>query len=256
MQDLPRPIPPHDAHTHTVFSDGRDTVLDMVRAAEATGLEAIAITDHVELETSDLDVRRGETERVGSRSSVAVIAGAQCHIMDVTGRLSLPRSAEDLPLILASFSNDTTGICTNVPADRSRLIENVFGALRAVVSGGRVDVLADPFNLGRSEAALTPQDLPRAHIRDLARLMAEHNVALELSGRAWWWHPALSVGEFVREWSSLLAIFGHEGVKFVAGTNAHCAGEVGNNHFTRRIMRVSGVELSMAVNLASLADAG
>ncbi|MEA3402585.1 MAG: PHP domain-containing protein [Armatimonadota bacterium] len=254
MQDLPQPIPPHDAHTHTVFSDGRDTVRDMVRAAEAAGLEAIAITDHVTLETSDLDVRREEIERVGSRSKVAVIPGAQCRILDATGRLSLPRSAEDLPLVLASFSEETRGICTAVPADRSRLIENAFGALRSAVSGGRVDVLADPFNLGRFEAALTPGDLPRAHIRDLARLMAEHNVALELSARAWWWHPALSVEEFVRDWSGLLGIFASEGVKFVAGTDAHCAGEVGNNHFTRRIMRLSGIELSMAVNLASVAD--
>ena len=88
---------------------------------------------------------------------------------------------------------------------------------------------------------------------DLARLMVKHEVALELSSRAWWWHPSLSISEFVRLWAATLAVFGHEGVKFVAGTGACSAGEVGNNTFTRRMMRLSGVELSQVVNLRSLA---
>ncbi|MFW6156649.1 MAG: hypothetical protein ACOC7J_04965, partial [Armatimonadota bacterium] len=109
------------------------------------------------------------------------------------------------------------------------------------------------FNLGRFPAPMSPADLPPAYVRDLARLMVKHEVALELSARAWWWHPGLGIGEFARAWSSILAVFAIEDVKFVAGTAARSAAGVGNNYFTRRIMRLSGIELSQVVNLRSLA---
>lgn len=254
MQDLPHPVPPHDAHTHTTFSEGSDGVAAMVRAAEAVGLDAIAITDTIGTETSELARRLSEIEREALRSNITVVAGAECTILDSDGRLSLPSRVEQrFPLILASITERTLGIGRDVPASRSKLLDNVFGALSAVVRDGRVRVIADPFNLGRFDAPLGPSDLPRASMRDLARLMEKHEVALELSARAWWWHPSLSVGEFVRAWASILAVFGHEGVKFVAGTGARSAGEVGNNTFTRRMMRLSGVELSQVVNLRSLA---
>ncbi len=35
-------------HTHTIFLDGRHSVWDMAKAAEAAGVEAIAFTDHLE----------------------------------------------------------------------------------------------------------------------------------------------------------------------------------------------------------------
>ncbi|MGI5818321.1 MAG: hypothetical protein ACOX9R_09495 [Armatimonadota bacterium] len=256
MEDLPRPIPPHDAHTRSVLSDGADAVSAMSRAAEAIGLEAIAVTDPVRLDTSreDLEERVAEIERVASRSSVRVIPGGECELLDSTGRLSLPPRAEEaLPLVLAAIGPKTRGIAREVPASRSRLLENVFGAYSAVVREERVDVIADPFNLGRFPAPLGPADLPRAYVRDLARLMVKHEVALELSARAWWWHPSLSLGEFARAWSSILAVFAIEDVKFVAGTGARSAVEVGNNYFTRRMMRLSGIELSQVVNLRSLA---
>jgi putative hydrolase len=256
MEDLPRPIPPHDAHTRTVLSDGADTVAVMVRAAEALGLDAIAITDEVRLDTSkdELAARRQQIQQVASRSSIAVIPGGECEVLDVTGRISLPPGAEErLPLVLASIGPKTRGIAREVPASGSRMMENVFGAYSSVVCEERVDVIADPFNLGRFPAPLGPADLPRAHVRDLARLMVKHEVALELSARAWWWHPSLSIGEFERAWSSILAVFAIEDVKFVAGTGARSAAGVGNNYFTRRIMRLSGIELSQVVNLRSLA---
>ncbi len=226
----------------------------MVKAAEAVGLDAIAITDTVGADIREPERRLAEIQQAAERSTVAVIAGAECTILDSEGRMNLPPHAEEIfPLVLTSISECTLGIGREVPASHSRLLDNVFGALSAVVRSGRVRVLAEPFNFGRFLAPLSPSDLPRAHLRDLARLMVKHEVALELSARAWWWHPSLSVAEFERAWTPVLALFGSENVKFVAGTGARSAIEVGNNTFTRRLMRLSGVELSQVVNLRSLA---
>ncbi len=254
MEDLPRPVPPHDAHTHTVLGDGEGTVLEMVRAAEAVGLDSIAITDRVDAETADLEERVRAVERVAARSRIAVIAGAELAILDARGTLGLPRA--DLGrarLVLAGLGEQTEGIATGVPADRSKLLDRVFAAYSAAVESGHVDVIANPFNLGRFPAPLTPEELPRAFVRDLAHLMADRDVALELAATAWWWHPELPLDEFARQWSSVLQAFARAGVKFVAGSDARSPAAVGNNHFTRRIMRLSGIELSQVVNLRILA---
>jgi histidinol phosphatase-like PHP family hydrolase len=61
------------------------------------------------------------------------------------------------------------------------------------------------------------------------------------------------VSEFLRQWVGVLRIFAVENVRFIAGTNAHSPRAVGNNHFTRRLMRLTGIELSQVVNLRGLA---
>jgi PHP domain len=44
---LDQTIPRVDAHMHTIFSDGRDTVSAMLAAASARRLSSVAFTDHV-----------------------------------------------------------------------------------------------------------------------------------------------------------------------------------------------------------------
>lgn len=254
IEDLPRPIPPHDAHVHTVHSDGEGTVTEMLRAAEAVGLDAIAIADHADAHTTDLEERVRAVEALAGRSSVAVVPGVELTILDDHGRLSLPVGLDRVRVIFAGLGMATEGIATAVPADRTRLMEHVFAAYRAAIESHHVNALANPFNLGRFAAPLTPDELPRAWLRDLARLMADHDVMFELSATSWWWHPDLSVSEFLRQWAGVLRVFAVEDVRFIAGTNAHSPRAVGNNHFTRRLMRLAGIELSQVVNLRSLVE--
>ncbi len=254
MIDLPRPVPPHDAHTHTTFSDGRNSVAEMVQVAEAVGLEAIAITDHVRPDTSDIDDRLAEIERVGARSPVVVLAGAEAPIMDSSGRLGISASqASRFKLVLAEITGTTAGIATDAPASSSRLMDNIFETLTAVVAEGHVRVLAHPFNLGRFEAAVYPDDLPRSRLRELARLMARRSVVFEIMNHMCWWFPSIPVGEFTRQYATILRIFGEENCKFVVGSDSHCAHGVGNTWWCRRVMRLAGVELSQVVDLRALA---
>jgi len=254
MGDLPRPVPPHDAHTHTTFSDGRNSVLENVRAAEAVGLECVAITDHIQLDTTDLDDRLREIDRAARRSSITVLAGAECTILDPEGHLSVsPGDARRLKWMLSDFGGLTEGIARNVPANLSRMLDNVFRALHNVVEGGVVQALAHPFNLGRFQAVLYPDDLPRSRLRELAQLMFDREVAFEIMNQAYWWYPDLCVEEFTRQYAELLTIFRQENVKFVVGSDAHSAGAVGNSYWCRRVMKLAGIELSQLVDLRSLA---
>lgn len=78
-----------DLHMHSTWSDGRDSIYQMVFAAQELGYEYVAITDHSErslasrqLAGSDIPRQRGEIEKVRTRAKrVEVLHGVEVDIM-------------------------------------------------------------------------------------------------------------------------------------------------------------------------------
>lgn len=79
-----------DFHVHTMYSDGESTAVAMVEAAEARGLEAVALTDHGP--EHSVGVPRGKLSqmlqdiqlaRVGA--GIRVLAGIEANIIDAGG---------------------------------------------------------------------------------------------------------------------------------------------------------------------------
>jgi DNA polymerase (family 10) len=100
-----------DAHMHTTYSDGKNTVQEMVDAARAAGLKQIGISDHIAnavygnaLMTEE-DTRRAwindidEARRLNP--DITILRGAEVDI-SVDGELSLPPNIDDLDYIIAS----------------------------------------------------------------------------------------------------------------------------------------------------------
>lgn len=249
---------PYDAHTHTTFSDGRNTAEENVRAAEACGLSCVALTDHLLPETNHesllewADVAR----RLDADSPVKVIPGVEGVILDTEGTVSVEeRDARAVKLVLVDFGGRTRGIAADPPAGIQRFHDNVMAAVENAVQNPVVDAIAHPFNLGRFPAVLTPEQLSRQGLRRVARLMYERNVAFELMNQAHWWFPQMSVDEFTREYAGVVRIFAAEGVKFIVGSDAHSAGAVGNMRHVRHLMLAAGVERSQLVDLEKMAEA-
>ncbi len=133
-----------------------------------------------------------------------------------------------------------------------RLVDNIFACLIGAVTSGLCNVLAYPFNLGRFPAPLTPAQLPVARLEELGDAMAQAGVVCELSNRAWWWYPDLSVTEFAEEFALVLRAFSRCGVKFIAGSDATEPSGVGNLRYVERLMRAAGLERSQLVDLTRL----
>lgn len=71
----------YDLHMHSTFSDGSETVAELIDQARARGLARIAITDHDSL--SQLSVIRARSRRMG----LPVLAGVEVSAVDAeTGR--------------------------------------------------------------------------------------------------------------------------------------------------------------------------
>ena len=78
-----------DLHMHSAWSDGRDTIEEMVFASQQLGYEYVAITDHSErslasrqLAAADIGRQRAEVEKVRARvKRVQVLHGIEVDIM-------------------------------------------------------------------------------------------------------------------------------------------------------------------------------
>ncbi len=244
---------PYDAQVHTSLGQGSDTPAECVRAAEAAGLQALALTDYYNQEESQAPARLAAYARAAEGSRVRVVAGAVCDILDPQGRLTLSEPAgRQFPLVLARLSSLTEGVARATPVRLAALLGNLLAALVRACRRPQVNVLAAPFNLGRFSAALSPAQLPASLLEELGGVMREEEVAFELNNSVWAWYPEVPPAQFLEEYAMVVRAFSREGVKFVAGSEARAAAAVGNMRFVERLTDEAGLEKSQLVDLTKL----
>ena len=99
-----------DLHTHTVYSHGKGSVEDNVRAAKFRGLSQIAITDHgirhplVGVSRKKFPAMRADVQAAEQKFGIRVMLGIEANIYGMSGQIDL--SEEDiaqLDIILAGF---------------------------------------------------------------------------------------------------------------------------------------------------------
>jgi histidinol phosphatase-like PHP family hydrolase len=247
---------PYDAHVHTTFSDGRGELIDCVRAAEAAGLQAVAITDHwgyAQSGDADLGAHIAAIIRADAASEVTVIPGVEATILNPRGDVSIrTEEAALVRWVMADFSHMTEGVARNVPATMGGFLKAVEQAMVNAAANPVVDAIAHPFNLGRWEARLNPEDLPADMIARVAEAFAANGCVYELMDQAHWWHPDIAVAEYLRQITPVLRVFSEAGVYFCAGSDAHSSGAVGNLGFVRRMMREAGITRDQLVDIEAL----
>jgi DNA polymerase (family 10) len=199
-----------DLHSHTTWSDGRASVLEMGRAARERGYEYLAICDHtpavgaVKGLTAD-DVRRQGEEIAAANAELApfrILRGIECDIL-ADGRLDLPDDVlSELDWVQASVHGGQ-----RMP--REQMTHRVEAALQHPA----VRCLSHPTGRLINRRPENALDLHRIYEVALA-----HDVALEVNGL-----PArldLS-GEHVRD--ALRA-----GLQIVCSTDAHSTAGLDN----------------------------
>jgi DNA polymerase (family 10) len=130
-----------DLHTHSNWSDGRNEIEVMARAAMERGRSYIALTDHSQsltiaggLSPERFKARALEIDRVNSRlTGFRVLSGAEVDILP-DGRLDLPDEClESLEVVVAS-------VHTALDQPRDVITRRVIDAMRSP----HVDVIAHP----------------------------------------------------------------------------------------------------------------
>lgn len=163
-----------DLHMHTVYSDGRDSVMGMVQASRALGYRYMAITDHSPTSRAS---RVLTLERIGEQAEeiasvreavpdITILHGIECDILE-DGSLDVPDTLlERLDLVLASM-HEGHG---HSPA---RVLERYERVLRHPL----VNVITHPAN--RSPGRQPGYDLAFARLFEEA---ARTGTAVEIDG--------------------------------------------------------------------------
>ncbi len=196
-------------HCHTVYSDGKHTVEEMARGAEALGMSYLTITDHSSsaryaggLPLDRLKRQWEEIDRVQESVKVRLLRGTESDIL-ADGSLDYPDDVlEKMDVVIASIHN-------RFRMDEDRMTRRLVGALRQPLFKiwGHA--------LGRYVLSRPPIPCRMEEVLDAA---AESRVAIEING-----NPQRLDMEprWVREAKK-------RGLRFVVSTDAHSIAEM--NH--------------------------
>jgi DNA polymerase (family 10) len=167
-----------ELHTHSTWSDGRLSILDLAKAAIERGLQVLAITDH----SASLGVTGGLSVEAHARqqaeikevqrqlgTSIRLLHGAEVEIR-ADGTLDYPDE------LLAGLEVVVASLHTSLRQPREKVTQRVLHALR----NPHVDILAHP--TGRLIPEREGADLDMDAVLDAAR---ETGLALEINA-----HPA------------------------------------------------------------------
>ncbi len=216
-------------HCHTVYSDGRHTVEQMARAAEALGIRYLTITDHspTAFYANGLDVDRlhaqwDEIARVQEHVSVRLLRGTESDIL-ADGALDYPDAVlEQLDVIIAS-------IHARHRMDADRMTERIIRALRhpCFKIWGHA--------LGRLILSRPP--VP-ARVEEILDAIAGSPVAIEINGDP---HRLDLEPRWVRAARE-------RGIRFVISTDAHATGELRNLRYGVAMARRGWVRRGEVLN--------
>jgi DNA polymerase (family 10) len=151
-------------HCHTRYSDGRNSVLEMARAAEALGMRYITITDHSPTATyaGGLDLERlkrqwEEIERAQEQTGIRILRGTESDIL-ADGALDYPDDVlARLDVIVASIHArhrmDAEAMTGRIVAALSLPVFKIWGHARGRLIGRRPPFACDMERILEAAAA-------------------------------------------------------------------------------------------------------
>ena len=186
-----------DLHTHTQFSDGKAPLELNVRSAEAAGLVAFAVTDHL-FSPGQISGGAPIAEYLDAiaaaqeKTAVRLLRGVEAQALDASGRTAVdgPTRAA-LEIVLCDLGGQTRGIFRDAPDSSAEFYENVRRCYIGLAENPSIDVIAHPFNLGRLGRGITPGNLPRSLVAEVVEAMALSGTAFEVMNDNHYWFPEI-----------------------------------------------------------------
>lgn len=225
-----------DAHVHTGFAAGRDSVGVVVSAADRAGLTSLTFADQVGPETTWLPAYADAIRRARSRTEAVLRVAAEVEVVRTDGWLSWPADLSHLEAVSVAVSRLPHAAGPLGPREvRSRLATGELTAeqvVEMVVTATALGLerasryvptqLARPLNLltqiGIDDLLLTDEV-----VRRLAEACAVTGAVAEISEA--WRSPSVQMVARLRE----------AGVPLVPASDARYAAEVGHWQYLRRV---------------------
>ncbi len=203
-----------DLQSHSTYSDGTLSVREMALAAAERGYEYFAVTDHGPRLTYMRNL--GTTEIAQQRAEVAEVnkeLGKRMRLLHgVELNIGADGSLDYEDDVLASFDFCVASIHSSFKASRADQTKRLIRA----ISNPHVHVIGHP-----SGRRLDRREGVDFDVDAVAKVAAEHNVALEINAHPW----RLDLRDEHVRWAKA------HGVRFTISTDAHSIEELDNMHF-------------------------
>jgi len=171
-----------DRHIHSVWTDGKGSVAQIVEKAKKMHLCQIVITDHVRRQSTYWESYVAEVRTFGGQGDVEVLAGFEAKISDHDGNLDiLPACAERADLLIGSVHSlpDGDGFMPPSQVESESLERLEFELSLALLSSGNADVLGHP---GGMSLSILGRFDPR-YMEGIMQACASSGTAFEINTR-------------------------------------------------------------------------
>lgn len=143
-----------DWHTHSTFSDGKNTPEEMVKAAISINLELIAITDHVNRKTDWLDGFSEEINRLKNKykNQILILSGIEAKAIDLKGNIDAQVEFFDkVDIVLGAIHRIPTTEDfmpkEQISKRKDEALTHWNQTILALLKNPNVDIIAHPTNL-------------------------------------------------------------------------------------------------------------
>ncbi|HZK87918.1 MAG TPA: PHP domain-containing protein [Anaerovoracaceae bacterium] len=239
----------YDYHTHTVFSHGKGTIEENIKAAIKNGLAGIAITDHgpghltYGIKRENIPVMRAEIERLKLiYPEIQLLLGIEANIIDKDNNLDITKEEAKLFdcvlagyhfAVMSAYSLDNFGI--NMVR---KIVKKPLGADGAGGTLNKNTKMVITAIMENDIKILThPGDKADFDILKIGEVCANRGTLMEISS----WHEHLNKEE--------LKILAKTKVKFVVSSDAHKPGRIGDCSDAIKRALDAGIDMSRIVNI-------
>jgi len=227
-----------DLHTHTRYSDGKLSHVEIVEAAEAMGLQAVAFADHgpelkMGVPREKLPSMLRDMEIAREDADIPVLSSIEANILDSSGTIDIEGEfVKKLDFLAVAIHNlervvrVPVGVGRLKKADRIKVAQEYLERATKAMERQKVDIFFHPFYFGIDLLLVIPFE----DIKEFVRLAAAQNVAMELNVKY-----KVPNDDFLR-----LCL--REGVKLSIGSDAHRLPEVGKVDWAISALRRVGAK--------------
>ena len=229
-----------DYHTHSKYSKfnhGKNTISEMVEAAQNKGLKFLAITDHgpkhipFGIRRKNIDKARREIEEINSRQNkIKVYLGLEANLIGKDGKIDLTeKEIEKLDILLVGFhklalSNIVSLFMLN--SNNPKLIEKQTKAYVNLVRRYPVDVITHPC------------EYIKLNMKEVAKACEETGTLIELNNRHFRFTP-----------EQMHQMIDETNVNFIISSDAHRKDRVGEVSLALEMAKIYNIPEERIVNL-------
>ena len=176
-----------DYHTHTIYSDGKQTVMQSALAAKQKGLKEIAITDHgfnkfKGLKRKNIDELRQQCKQAEKQTGVKILLGVEANIISKNGDIDVTdEDLKKIDMLVVGFHQIVKGktlwdrlgfiVPNNVNSKSKSTIKRNTNAVIKAIQKYPIDILSHP-GVG------CPVDIKK--VGDVAK---QHGTKMEINGK-------------------------------------------------------------------------